>query len=133
MGHGLGLNASNCGKGIAAASDVEYVQAATQALTEARWGIFFIPGIGRDEDLRLAPRHGMHFVRVGMGAMKVAAPESRNNQTGELALSVSENAMKSCVGSAANSTEPRLTQRRLDLASPRVLALHTKRNPHSPL
>src|SRR5579862_8246354 len=53
VGHGLGLNASQAGRGTAAASDEEYMEAAAQALKLAKWGMFFIPGIGREEDLRL--------------------------------------------------------------------------------
>src|SRR5436305_5082202 len=47
IGHGLGLNASQAGKGLAAASDEQYMDAASQALKSAKWGMFFIPGIGR--------------------------------------------------------------------------------------
>ena len=56
VGHGLGLNASQSGKGMAAATDEEYMEAAAQALEHAKWGMFFIPGIGREEDIRLAAR-----------------------------------------------------------------------------
>src|ERR1700719_1243241 len=52
IGHGLGLNASASGKGDAAATDEEYLAAAAEAVRSARWGAFFIPGIGRAEDLR---------------------------------------------------------------------------------
>ena len=37
VGHGLGLNASQSGKGMAAATDEEYMQAAAQALRHAKW------------------------------------------------------------------------------------------------
>jgi isopropylmalate/homocitrate/citramalate synthase len=58
VGHGLGLNASQSGKGMAAATDEEYMEAAAQALQHAKWGMFFIPGIGREEDIRLAATTG---------------------------------------------------------------------------
>src|SRR5215470_16436269 len=54
VGHGLGLHASQSGKGLAAATDEEYMEATAHALKRAKWGMFFIPGIGREEDLRLA-------------------------------------------------------------------------------
>ena len=44
IGHGLGLNASHSGKGTAAATDEEYLDAASQALQHTKWGMFFIPG-----------------------------------------------------------------------------------------
>ena len=65
VGHGLGMNASQAGKGLAAASDAQYMEAAAQALKRAKWGMFFIPGIGREEDLRLAASYGMSFIRIG--------------------------------------------------------------------
>lgn len=40
VGRGLGPNASGCGKEFAAAIDVEYMQAAAQALGNARRGMF---------------------------------------------------------------------------------------------
>ena len=49
IGHGLGLNASSCGKGVAAATDEEYLEAASRVLKKAKFGMFFIPGIGREE------------------------------------------------------------------------------------
>ena len=75
IGHGLGLNASRAGKGIAAATDEEYLEAAAQALKRAKWGMFFIPGIGREEDLRLAARYGMSFLRVGTNVTEAAQAE----------------------------------------------------------
>ncbi len=36
VGHGLGLNASRAGKGMAAATDEEYMKAAAQALEHAK-------------------------------------------------------------------------------------------------
>jgi len=42
IGHGFGMNASNCGKGVAAATDEEYLDAASQVLKRAEFGMFFI-------------------------------------------------------------------------------------------
>jgi isopropylmalate/homocitrate/citramalate synthase len=36
VGHGLGLNASHAGKGLAAATDEEYMKAAAEALKRAK-------------------------------------------------------------------------------------------------
>src|SRR6476661_6453229 len=95
VGHGLGLNASQSGKGVAAASDEEYLGAASQALTRAKWGMFFIPGIGREEDLRLAASYGMSFVRIGTNVTETAQAEPYIALAKELGLIVSYNAMKS--------------------------------------
>jgi len=95
VGHGLGLNASEAGKGMAAASDEEYLEATAQSLTKAKWGTFFIPGIGRDDDLRLAARYGMSFVRIGTNVTEALQAEPYIALAKELGFIVSYNAMKS--------------------------------------
>ncbi len=101
VGHGLGLNASQSGKGMAAATDEEYMEAAAQALQHAKWGMFFIPGIGREEDLRLAARYGMSFIRIGTNVTETAQAEPYIALAKELGLIVSYNAMKSYAVSPA--------------------------------
>ena len=95
VGHGLGLNASRAGKGVAAASDEEYLAAAAEALKTAKWGMFFIPGIGREEDLRLAADYGMSFVRIGTNVTEATQAEPYIALAKELGFIVSYNAMKS--------------------------------------
>jgi 4-hydroxy 2-oxovalerate aldolase len=95
VGHGLGLGATALGKGVAACSDVEYMQAAAQAVQHGRWGMFFIPGIGREEDLRIAAAHLMGFVRIGTNTTEIAAAQPFIELAKELGMAVSYNAMKS--------------------------------------
>jgi 4-hydroxy-2-oxovalerate aldolase len=95
IGHGLGLNASAAGKGAAAASDEAYLRAAQETLRHAMWGMFFIPGIGRPEDLDLAASHGMRFVRIGANAPDIAQTGPFVRQALGLGLHVSVNLMKS--------------------------------------
>lgn len=95
VGHGLGLHASEAGKGHAAASDEEYLAATAEALHTARWGMFFIPGIGRESDLELAVRYKMSFVRVGTDVTQVERAEPFIARAKELGMLVSYNAMKS--------------------------------------
>lgn len=101
IGHGLGLNASQSGKGTAAATDEEYLEAASQALTHAKWGMFFIPGIGREDDLRLAAKYGMSFVRIGTNVTEATQAEPYIALAKELGFIVSFNAMKSYAVSPA--------------------------------
>jgi len=101
VGHGLGLNASQSGKGMAAATDEEYMEAAAQALQHAKWGMFFIPGIGREEDIRLAATYGMSFLRIGTNVTETAQAEPYIALAKELGLTVSYNAMKSYAVSPA--------------------------------
>jgi 4-hydroxy-2-oxovalerate aldolase len=100
VGHGLGFNASASGKGVAAATDEEYLEAAAGTLKTARWGMFFIPGIGRERDLHLASRYKMDFVRIGTDATNISEAERFIRQAKELGMLVSYNAMKSYAVSA---------------------------------
>ncbi len=95
VGHGLGLNASQAGKGRAAATDEEYLEAAARALKHARWGMFFIPGIGRDIDLRLAARYHMSFVRIGTNITEMELAQPFFALAKDLGFIISYNAMKS--------------------------------------
>ncbi|MEM2991132.1 MAG: 4-hydroxy-2-oxovalerate aldolase [Halobacteria archaeon] len=95
VGHGVGLNASNAGKGVAAATDEEYMKAASSVLKRAKWGMFFIPGIGRKEDLELAMDHGMGFVRIGTNITEIEEAEEYIQYAKRLGMFVSSNLMKS--------------------------------------
>lgn len=101
VGHGLGLNASQSGKGMAAATDEEYMEAAATALQQAKWGMFFIPGIGREEDVRRAASYGMSFLRIGTNVTEATQAEPYIALAKELGLTVSYNAMKSYAVSPA--------------------------------
>lgn len=102
VGHGLGLGASVSGHGVAAATDEEYMEAAAQALQEAHWGMFFIPGIGDIQDLRLAARYKMSFVRIGTSVTEVERARPFIAAAKDLGLMVSYNAMKSYAVSPAD-------------------------------
>lgn len=65
VGHGLGMGASRAGRGNAAASDEAYLHAAAESLSTAKFGPFFIPGIGEKEDIDRAVNCGAHFIRIG--------------------------------------------------------------------
>lgn len=97
IGHGTGLRSSEAGKGKAAASDREYLQAARRALsgTDARFGMFFIPGIGRMEDLEIAAEYGMGFIRVGTNVTEVEQAMPYIEKAKKLGFTVSANLMKS--------------------------------------
>ncbi|NVL89471.1 MAG: 4-hydroxy-2-oxovalerate aldolase [Desulfobacterales bacterium] len=95
VGHGLGLNASSSGKGQAAATDEEYMKAAASTLKRAQWGMFFIPGIGQHEDLKLAADYGMDFVRIGTNVTEVEQSKEYIEHAKKLGMFVSANLMKS--------------------------------------
>jgi 4-hydroxy-2-oxovalerate aldolase len=95
VGHGAGLNASSTISPAAAATDEEYLEAAGSVLDRARWGMFFIPGIARLDDLRLAARYGMKFVRIGTNVTQSGDARAAIELAKDLGLFVSYNAMKS--------------------------------------
>jgi 4-hydroxy-2-oxovalerate aldolase len=97
VGHGLGLRASEAGKGQAAATDVEYMEACVESLKHASWGMFCIPGIARLDDLRIAAEHKMHFVRVGANITEADSARPFLELAKKLELTTSYNAMKSYV------------------------------------
>ena len=89
VGHGIGLNASNSGHGMAATTDDEYMEAAANSARLAHWGMFFIPGIGRSEDLRRAASYGMDFVGIDTNASEFAKAAPFIEQAHNLGLLVS--------------------------------------------
>jgi len=71
VGHGLGLGASEAGKGTAASHDLEVIERTREATPRARIGAFFIPGIGDEQKLRDAAAAGLDFIRIGQNANEI--------------------------------------------------------------
>lgn len=97
VGHGLGLGASENTKHIAAASDVEYMDAASQVVSNSKWGMFCIPGIAELDHLRMAADHGMDFVRIGTDVDKIDQSQPFIELARKLGIEVFSNFMKSYV------------------------------------
>jgi 4-hydroxy-2-oxovalerate aldolase len=97
VGHGTGLGSTRAGKGKASATDEEYLRVARAALghSEAKFGMFFIPGIGSMEDLQLAADYGMQFVRVGTNITEIEQAQRYIEKAKALGFQVSSNLMKS--------------------------------------
>jgi len=95
VGHGFGLNAASV-KGSSAGTDRQYLEAAATTLRHARFGTFFIPGIGRKQDLKAARQDfGMHFVRIGQDAAAIESAIEDLEYAKELGYEVMANFMKS--------------------------------------
>ena len=101
IGHGLGLGASKPAIGVAAETDEAYLEAAASTLTRARWGTFFIPGIGEPAHLDLAAAYGMHFVRVGTNITEFREARAHVDHAKALGMTVSVNLMKTYAVEAA--------------------------------
>src|SRR5437763_7028308 len=97
VAHGLGLGASGTRWGVAAATDEEYLRAAATSLHKARFGTFFIPGIGTKAHLDLAKSYGMSFVRIGTNITESEEAEAYIKYASRLGFEVMYNAMKSYV------------------------------------
>jgi len=95
IGHGLGLNASNCGKGVAAATDEEYMKGVSKALKKSKWGMFFIPGIGDYKHIDMAVDYGMKFIRIGTNVTESEIGLPFIEYAKKKGLIVSANMMKS--------------------------------------
>lgn len=95
IGHGVGLNANNSGYPIAAQSDEEYMIAAKKALKKAKYGMFCIPGIARLEDIDLAAKHNMGFIRIGTNVTEIEKSEQFIKRAKKHDMFVCANFMKS--------------------------------------
>jgi len=95
IGHGVGLGASKAGWGQAAQTDEEYMEAAGKVLNKAKYGMFCIPGIARLEDIDLASKHGMGFIRVGTNVTEIPKSKEFIKKAKEYGMFVAANYMKS--------------------------------------
>lgn len=71
IGHGLGINASNAGKGQAPSSDLEFVNAAKSVTGRSKVGMFCIPNVATLNSLKEMAQAGLDFVRIGNNADKI--------------------------------------------------------------
>ncbi|MHA1217726.1 MAG: hypothetical protein ACTSO5_03475 [Candidatus Heimdallarchaeaceae archaeon] len=94
IGHGVGLDASEMGKGIAASTDEEYLKVASENIKKAKFGMFFIPGIGRRESINLAVDYGMEFIRIGTDITRVDEAEEYIKLAKKYDMYTSSNLMK---------------------------------------
>ena len=94
-GHGLGLNATTFDGMKGKCSDEEWMDATSSAVKKNKWGMFFIPGIGRKEDIDLAARYNMDFIRIGANVDEYHKAEPFVKHAKELGMFVCANFMKS--------------------------------------
>ena len=94
IGHGLGLNAGSFDSMRGACNDEEYLEAAAAAIKRAVWGAFFIPGIGRFEDIDLAAKYKMPMIRIGANINEFEKAERYIKYAKEKGMFVCANFMK---------------------------------------
>lgn len=95
IGPGVGVNAKAKSKLKPASEDIEYVQAAVKAKGKAKIGMFFIPGIGRKEDLDMLSQEGMDFIRIGIEADNPSGAKEYVEYAKRLGFFTTVNFMKS--------------------------------------
>jgi len=95
IGHGLGFNARNLGHGQTAQTDEEYLIAAKNVLSKSKFGMFCIPGIARLEDIDLAAKYGIGFIRIGTDVNKIESSKEFVKKAKDYGIQVAANYMKS--------------------------------------
>ncbi|KAA0205572.1 4-hydroxy-2-oxovalerate aldolase [Candidatus Uhrbacteria bacterium] len=95
IGHGVGLNASVATKDKAVHADEEYLRTAQETLTRSKFGMFCIPGIACLEDVDLAGKYGMGFIRIGTDVERVPHSEPFIKKAKSYGMLVAANYMKS--------------------------------------
>ncbi|WP_163351367.1 hypothetical protein [Desulfovibrio sp. JC010] len=100
IGHGLGLGASQSGKGIMPHDDFSLLKAAKSS-TEANIGMFYIPALSSHESLKEAVDLGLDFVRIGANATEADEVLPDIAYAKKLGLTVGMNFMKSYSVTAA--------------------------------
>jgi 4-hydroxy 2-oxovalerate aldolase len=100
VGHGLGLHAGTRADMKSADPDEAHLEAAKGVVKKGKWGMFFIPGFGRLEDIDTAAKYGMDFIRIGTNVTEVASSEPYIRRAKELGMYVFANYMKTYVMSA---------------------------------
>lgn len=94
VGHGMGLGASSAKFGESLHSDLEYIEAAVDAVTESSIGVFAIAGVATSSQLKKAHRAGIKFVRVGADVDKLESTMELLGHARDLGLRASLNMMK---------------------------------------
>lgn len=95
VGHGIGLGASEQGKNVAAAADIDYMQVASKTIHQGKWGMFCIPGIANLDHVKMAADQGIGFIRIGTNVTEVDDSAPFIELARKLGIEVFANFMKS--------------------------------------
>ena len=97
VGHGMGLGASQKGKGQAAETDEVYLKATAETIENADWGMFCIPSIAELRHIDMAAEYGMKFIRIGTNAVSYQDSKNFVERAKKYGMFVCSNFMKSYV------------------------------------
>ncbi len=65
VGPGIGFNAHKYSTPKPASSDLDYIKAAKKYSSKSKIGMFFIPGIGELDNIKMSSDYGLDLIRVG--------------------------------------------------------------------
>ncbi|MCG2689722.1 4-hydroxy-2-oxovalerate aldolase [Candidatus Parcubacteria bacterium] len=94
VGHGVGLGAAETGRGQAKETDEQYLKSASEVLTKAKFGMFFIPWMAQKKHLDLAKKYKMSFVRIGTHPGEIEGAKEAVLYAKDLGFEVHLNFMK---------------------------------------
>ena len=96
VGHGLGLGAGKKAvTGLAKETDETYIKGAKSVAKNSKIGVFYIPGIGSLDDIRMAADLGVDFIRIGVNINRYSDMLSAAKLVKEKGLWLGLNLMKS--------------------------------------
>jgi 4-hydroxy 2-oxovalerate aldolase len=95
IGHGVGFRGSEKGFGHAKHTDEEYLKAAKSVLSKSKFGMFCIPGIAKLDDIDLARKYEMDFIRIGTDVTKISESKEFIKKAKDSGMLVTANYMKS--------------------------------------
>jgi 4-hydroxy-2-oxovalerate aldolase len=95
VGPGTGFNAGSNGKYMPASTDEEYILAAREVVKNGKIGMFFIPTIGRMQDIDLAANCGLDLIRVGTNIDEYTLGFKYIEKCRQLGIETAANLMKS--------------------------------------
>jgi 4-hydroxy-2-oxovalerate aldolase len=99
VGNGVGLGAHR--KGVKSiCTDQEYIELAVSVKGSAKIGVFFIPGIGTKDDIKMFVENGGDFIRIGTDVSHSDSAKEYIEYAKNLGLEVGYNFMKSYVVTA---------------------------------
>lgn len=95
VGHGVGFDAYRSQYNPAKHSEEEYIKTASLFKKDSKIGHFFIPGIGKIENISKSIEWGLDFIRIGTNVPEVEKAKDAVRLAKDVGLEVSMNLMKS--------------------------------------
>ena len=86
VSHGDGLAGSSIQYGLGAATDAEYLQAVSAVISPGKLAVLLLPGVGTQEDLKMARDNGAAVARVATHCTEADVSEQHIHLAGQLGM-----------------------------------------------